>query len=161
MVISKYDNLAHYLAGRKEDMIRMRFSEIEKLIEGPLPQVAYDHRAWWANSDTNNHAINGWLQAGWETSRVDMDNRELLFVRRAPALQYQFALPSRRRSDAILEDRSFDTMPLNEELNEILRKTGGPANLARMIEAVERYILGDLLETELGRILRQLWHRGS
>ena len=158
MVTSKYQNLAKFLAGEKEDQFRMTFEKIEKLINGPLPRAAREHRAWWANSETNNHAVNGWIQAGWETSRVDMNNRELLFVRKAPDFQFQMAVPSQpgsqdRRVGSPREDL------VKTELEEILHKTGGLAQLSHMVDAVERYIQGELLESELGQILRRHWPR--
>jgi hypothetical protein len=158
MVTSKYEKLADYLTGRKEEMLRMTFEQIENLIDGPLPQAAYEHRAWWANSDSNNHAINGWMQAGWETTRVDMDNKELMFVRRAPYRQYQFALPSqpkyRDRGGRYSQGDS-----VSSELEDILQRTNGVVNLSRIVQAVEDYIHGDLEEIELGQKLRKFWPR--
>ena len=158
MVTSKYEKLASYLSNRKEEMLRMTFEQIEKLIDGPLPQAAYEHRAWWANSDSNNHAINGWMQAGWETTRVDMDNKELIFVRRAPFRQYQFALPTRpekRDQPKIL----YQKAPSKNELEVILQRTGGVENLANIIKVVDDYIHGELEEIELGQKLRKFWPR--
>lgn len=157
MMISKYENLAKHLAGRQEDMLRMTFEEIEKLIAGPLPKAAFEHRAWWANSDSNNHALNGWMQAGWETSQVDMESRELMFVRRRPRGEIQFALPFAERSR-----RQDDYSPggtVGSELTGILQRTGGVVNLSRIVQAIEDYIHGDLDEIELGRLLRKHWPR--
>ena len=158
MVISKYENLAQYLAGKGEDMLRMTFEEIERHITGPLPPAAFEHRAWWANSDSQNHAVNGWLQAGWETSRVDMDNKELFFVRLAPALQYQFAMPSEPRYRGRSSKHSRGDM-VSTELESILNRAGGIANLSNILDAIEQYIKGDLQEMELGQKLRGLWNK--
>jgi hypothetical protein len=158
MMISKYENLAKHLAGRHEDMLRMTFGEIEELIDGPLPKAAYEHRAWWANSESNNHALNGWMQAGWETSQVDMEGRELMFVRRRPRREIQFALPFSERSLRQADDYQGDGS-VGTELNAILNRTGGVVNLSRIIQAVEDYIHGDLDEIELGRLLRKHWPR--
>ena len=158
MVTSKYQNLAKFLAGEKEDQVRMTFEKIEKQINGPLPRAAREHRAWWANSETNNHAVNGWIQAGWETSRVDMNNRELLFVRKAPRFQFQMASPSQPESQGRRVGSPREDLA-STDLEEILHKTGGVAQLSHMIDAVERYINGELLESELGQILRRHWPR--
>lgn len=160
MGISKYENLAQHLAGKKDKMLRMTFTQIEELIDGSLPNAALEHRAWWANSDTNNHAIQGWLRAGWETSRVDMDNQELIFVRKAkaPVGQFQMAITSvKDYRDQVLTSPAGDL--LNAELEIILQKTGGQVVLSHMIDAVERYIQGDIQEMELGQELRRLWAR--
>lgn len=158
MVTSKYENLANYLAGRGEEMLRMTFSQIEEHIQGPLPKAAYKHRAWWANSETNNHAVNGWLQAGWETSRVDMDNKELMFVRKAPRGQFQFPISSESMIRNSKEEYSRGST-LDSELQGILQKTGGVVNLSHILQAVEEYIHGDIEEIELGRLLRKHWPR--
>ena len=161
MVLSKYENLAQYLAGKMDKMMRMTFKQIEELIDGELPNAAREHRAWWANSSTNNHAIQGWLRAGWETSRVDMDNQELIFVRKkkAPVGQFQMAITSAKDyKDQVLTSPVGDLM--NTELELILQKTGGQIALNHIIDAVERYINGEMLEAELGQILRKHWPRG-
>lgn len=158
MMISKYENLAKHLAGRREDILRMTFEEIEELIAGPLPRAAYEHRAWWANSESNNHALNGWMQAGWETSQVDMESRELMFVRRQARGEFQFALPLSERSPRQQDDYSPGGT-VGTELTAILQRTGGVVNLSRIAQAVEDYIHGDLEEIELGRLLRKHWPR--
>lgn len=155
MVTSKYEKLANYLTGRKEEMLRMTFEQIENLIDGPLPQAAYEHRAWWANSDSNNHAINGWMQAGWETTRVDMDNQELMFVRRAPYRQYQFAIPTESKKRKVY----FQKGPTKNGLDALLQRTGGVDNLAKIIKVVDDYIHGELDEIGLGQELRKIWPR--
>lgn len=156
---SKYENISRYLMSRDEDMLRMSFKEIEKLIEGKLPPAAYEHRAWWANTQTQTHARHGWMKAGWETSKVDMDKGELVFIRSSPRMLEKFSL----------QDNTFFHRPaspsnqvgsIDAELEAILRRTGGVVNLSRMVDAVEGYIRGDLLETELGQILRKHWPRG-
>ena len=161
MGISKYENLAQYLAGKGDKKFMMTFDQIEEIIEGELPNAAREHRAWWANSDSNNHAIQGWLRAGWETSRVDMDNQVLIFVRKpkAPVGQFQMAMTSvKDYRDQTLTSPVGDMF--DADLEAILQKVGGPVSLAMIIDAVERYINGELLEAELGQILRQHWPRG-
>ena len=162
MGISKYEYLAQYLAGKDDKKFMMTFDQIEELIEGDLPNAAREHRAWWANSDSNNHAIQGWLRAGWETSRVDMDNQVLIFVRKpkAPVGQFQMAMTS------VKDYRDPHAEPCggrisDADLEGILQKVGGPVSLAMIIDAVERYIDGELLEAELGQILRKHWPRGN
>jgi hypothetical protein len=45
------------------------------------------------------------------------------------------------------------------DLDDIIQLAGGIDNLGEIIHAVQAYINGDLLETELGRDLRKLWPR--
>jgi hypothetical protein len=157
IVTSKYDELAKYLKKQDQDMLRMTFDEVSAIV-GDLPQGAYDHRAWWANSASQNHAINGWLNAGWETSQVDMDKEELVFIRAHQVVQDSLLpgyLPpkTRRRSSPSPQTR------MDSELELILRQVGGLANLAYLVDAVERYMRGDIQEMELGQQLRKLWAR--
>ena len=157
MQISKYEEFARYLAKQDQDMLRMTFSEVAGIV-GSLPKAAYNHRAWWANSASNNHALNGWLNAGWETSQVDMDKEELVFIKAQDVLQealipgYMPKVKSRRKPFR-------GQTQLNTEVELILRQVGGIANLSYLIDAIERYIQGEIQEMELGQELRRLWHR--
>jgi hypothetical protein len=45
------------------------------------------------------------------------------------------------------------------EIENLARDAGGVDNLTQIVRAIQQYIDGDLLETELGRILRKLWPR--
>ena len=154
--ISKYEELASYLAKQDEEMLRMSFDEVARIV-GSLPQGAYDYRAWWANSQSNNHAVNGWMRAGWETSQVDMDQQELVFVRTQEVVQDALLpgyLPQTRRRKSYPRRDQIST-----EVDMILKRTGGVVTLSRMIDAVERYIRGEIQEMELGQELRRLWHQ--
>lgn len=80
--MSKYDGLARYLTEVEEDEITLKFDEVAELVAGGLPQSAYDYRPWWANRYDGQGAQNhGWQSAGWETSDVDMDRRNVTFNR--------------------------------------------------------------------------------
>ncbi len=87
--MGKYTPLKSFLSERHTTEVPMSFNEIERLIGGQLPPVAFKHRAWWSNNPTNNVMTQAWLEAGYETERVDMAARKLVFVRtgaaRAPA----------------------------------------------------------------------------
>jgi hypothetical protein len=55
----------------------MSFAEIDRLIEGGLPDTARKKREWWDNdrSAKNRHyqSKRGWLAAGWEVVRAELD----------------------------------------------------------------------------------------
>jgi hypothetical protein len=53
---SRYLPLRDYLAGRRDNEIRMSFAEVEELV-GRLPDSARLHRAWWSNS---SHVARAW-----------------------------------------------------------------------------------------------------
>lgn len=48
----------------------MSFNDIEEQIGVKLPESAYRHRAFWANTFTHSVAF-GWLDAGYKTISVD------------------------------------------------------------------------------------------
>jgi len=152
MMTSSYDQLVQYLLHKDQDMLRLSFQQIEDVLGTSLPPSAYEHRAWWANSQSHSHARHGWLQAGYETSMVDLDAREVSFVRQAESQILAVPAPTGRRyTSGRLRGRM--------SLNEIARRAGGADNLNEITNAIQAYIDGDLLETELGRILRKLWPR--
>lgn len=82
--MSKYTPLNSFLASRASQEVPMSFHEIEKVIDAPLPPVAFKHRAWWSNNPSNSVITRAWLDAGYKTERVDMGGQKLVF-RRAEA----------------------------------------------------------------------------
>ena len=78
---NRYAVLAEYLKRRSGSSIRLKFSEIEKIIGGPLPQSARDHRAWWANDKYHSQG-KAWLGAGWVAEDLDLEGKAISFSRR-------------------------------------------------------------------------------
>ena len=154
---SKYELLANYLGKEDRDMIRMTFDEVEQVIQGELPPSAWKHQAWWSNSESHSHARHGWLYAGYKTSKVNLDAKELIFFRTEPQ-----AMDGNKREIASLQlhhDPRSSRISQDTRLNDVVRSAGGVDNLVQITQAIQQYIDGDLLETELGRILRKLWPR--
>ena len=79
--MGKYTPLKSFLLERHTDEVPMTFKEIETLIGGELPPVAFRHRAWWSNNASNNVMTRAWLEAGYKTEKVDMADEKLVFVR--------------------------------------------------------------------------------
>lgn len=81
--MSKYQPLADYLAGLRQDHVRLTFGDIERLAKITLPRAAYTHGAWWANSRTrDSHGwAHLWLRAGWESCNLDLERRTIDFRR--------------------------------------------------------------------------------
>ena len=82
--MSKYEPLAAHLRESGRDSISMIFKEVEEVIRALLPPSAYKHRAWWSNNPSNNTCTRAWLDAGYETTEVDMKNRTLSFRKTRP-----------------------------------------------------------------------------
>ncbi len=79
--MSKYSALGAYLRSQPFQEVPMTFADIEKIVGAKLPKSAFVHRPWWSNNDKNSVMTRVWLDAGFRTARVDMENRKLVFER--------------------------------------------------------------------------------
>ena len=61
----------------------MTFEDVERVIGAKLPASA-GTRPWWSNNPTNNVMTKAWRAAGYESTRVDMTSRTLVFRRATP-----------------------------------------------------------------------------
>ena len=82
--MSKYEKLAVFLQRQSAGEVPMTFGDIERLIGSSLPPSARKHRPWWSNNPSNSVITRAWLDAGYQTERVDMSGEKLVF-RKAPA----------------------------------------------------------------------------
>ena len=79
--MSKYAQLRDYLANRKTGPWHARFTDVEQILGFPLPASARKYPAWWANQNRGSHVqCSGWLNAGWHTSNVDLENESVTFI---------------------------------------------------------------------------------
>jgi len=96
--MAKYEKFGPFLARQRAPKIKMAFAEIERVLGSPLPASAYKHRPWWSNNPSNNALTKAWLEAGYETTQVDMEHRHLVFQRVAkPGQKIRQLLGSLRR----------------------------------------------------------------
>lgn len=79
--MSKYDPLGSYLRKQTTREVALTFAEIERIIGAKLPESAFNHRPWWSNNATNSVMTKVWLDAGFQSARVDMTKRRLVFER--------------------------------------------------------------------------------
>jgi plasmid stability protein len=77
----KYEPLTRYLEMQPGQEHSLTFAQVEAIIVGRLPPSAYKHRAWWSNNPQGHVMAQAWVNAGWETSEVDMQGRKLVFRR--------------------------------------------------------------------------------
>jgi hypothetical protein len=84
--MGKYDPLSDFLRKQRTDQIPLTFAEIERIVGFKLPRSAKEYRAWWSNNPSNSVMTKAWLEVGFESEQVDMENRKLVFrrVRRLP-----------------------------------------------------------------------------
>lgn len=78
--MAKYSALAEYLRAQKSDQVPMTFAQIEGIVGGKLP-ASHRYRSWWSNNSFNSVMTRAWLDAGFESSNVDMKKRTLVFRR--------------------------------------------------------------------------------
>jgi hypothetical protein len=79
--MGKYSPLGEFLRAKRLREVPMTFAEIERITGSKLPPKAQHQRAWWSNNPSNNVMTKVWLEAGYETERVDMAGRKLVFRR--------------------------------------------------------------------------------
>jgi hypothetical protein len=74
----KYLALADYLRAQKSDEVNMTFAQIERIVGGKLP-ASHRYRSWWSNNSFNSVMTKAWLDAGFESTNVNMKKRTLVF----------------------------------------------------------------------------------
>jgi hypothetical protein len=94
VIVGKYEPLGAFLRGQRSEEVPLTFNEIEKITGVKLPPKAQHHRAWWSNNASNNVMTKVWLDAGFESARVDMTARKLVFRRVAKAATEEGKPPS-------------------------------------------------------------------
>jgi len=72
----KYQQLYRYLTAEEADSLTLSMKQLEVILQFSLPESAYVHRPWWANTLSHSHA-KSWLMAGWEVSSVSLGERVL------------------------------------------------------------------------------------
>ena len=79
--MGKYEPLARYLDSQKGGSWQARFNDIERVLGFALPRRAHEYPAWWANQDGSHSQTKGWRDAGWETRKVDLGGKTVVFER--------------------------------------------------------------------------------
>jgi hypothetical protein len=78
--MSKYAAFGEYLRQQRNDVVPIKFADIEKITGRKLPASAR-YRAWWSNNDFNSVLTKVWVGAGFKSEQVDMEGRKLVFRR--------------------------------------------------------------------------------
>ena len=78
----KYYPLQQCLAAQPGDTITLTFTQIEQIIDAPLPPTAY-LRTWWANriGQRGDSQTRAWQSAGWRVQAVNMRMCTVTFTR--------------------------------------------------------------------------------
>ncbi len=79
--MGKYEALGRFLSQQRSKEIPLRFADVERITGTKLPPSAHKHRSWWSNNPQNSVMTKVWLEAGFETEKVDMAGQKLVFRR--------------------------------------------------------------------------------
>lgn len=79
----RYAKLALWLksVGHLQDSVEKTFGDIERILGGPLPPAASEHRSWWANDSVSHPQSRLWLEVGWRIYSVNLSKRSVVFAR--------------------------------------------------------------------------------
>ncbi|MDG2535613.1 type II toxin-antitoxin system VapB family antitoxin [Sphingomonas sp. HITSZ_GF] len=126
--MGKYEPLADFLHKQTRDHWSASFEEVEAVLGFYLPNSARKHAAWWANQHGEGHSQTSWLDAGWNTSNVDLKKRRVDFVR------VRSATPSKGEHALLEQARALTGIPEQEEvIREALRALIERENARRLI----------------------------
>jgi len=76
----KYRMISDFLYNCENDIVKLTFGDMEKMLGFTLPKSAYSHRAFWANTKTHSIALS-WLSVGFKTVDVSIDEHYVVFER--------------------------------------------------------------------------------
>ena len=83
--MSKYQALTEFLEKSGNTEYNLTFGTIEaSILKFKLPESAYKHRPWWANTKSGHSQSQAWQSIGWETSNVDLENQRVTFMKIDP-----------------------------------------------------------------------------
>lgn len=71
-----------FFSGKSE--VTMTFSEIEEILNRPLPPSARRRSAWWSNNARGHVQAGAWLGANYRTSDLDLGRQRVTFVLTLP-----------------------------------------------------------------------------
>ena len=78
--MGKYSGLGDFLRAQTRSEVPLTFKQIEEITGTKLPD-SHRHRAWWSNNASNSVMTKVWLEAGFQSERVDMERGKLVFRR--------------------------------------------------------------------------------
>jgi hypothetical protein len=78
--VTKYGGLGGYLKfrGSFTNTVKLSLARIDGIIADNLPMEAYKTEGWWDNAPSRMQA-RAWLEAGWETSTVNLKEGFVIF----------------------------------------------------------------------------------
>jgi hypothetical protein len=79
---SRYEPLRAFLEERDEPVVKLTFSQVERILGRPLPASARKYAPWWANEREGTHVhARAWMTVGRRSRNVDLNAGSVEFVR--------------------------------------------------------------------------------
>ncbi|MBX3010861.1 MAG: helix-turn-helix domain-containing protein [Caldilineaceae bacterium] len=97
----KYQRLYEHLHLHEADQITLTLEEIEQLIGSRLPMTARTQRAWWSNRRKGAVQATAWIQAGYRTAQIDLDQGQITFYKPGKVYHVQ------RQGDLVVWDANL------------------------------------------------------
>ena len=111
----KYECLAQHLVALQTNLWQATFHDVETVLGTALPASARKHAAWWSNDAGHSQAA-AWMNAGWRTRAVDIQQRTVVFYRQSALLARTASEQHHRyRSDVSRSDHGA-RRPVKERL---------------------------------------------
>lgn len=76
---SKYYPLHQHLVQCGHPSVTLTLSEIETTVGSELPDSARTKRSWWSNRNKGALQAQAWIEAGYHTDTVDLENQTITF----------------------------------------------------------------------------------
>lgn len=102
----KYIALTAHLNKSGQDVVRMSFKEIERILGETLPESAYKYSALWSNSESHSIAF-GWMDAGYMSQNVSIKNQTVEFVKADIDIKTIVAEPRKQKNTVTKKNSSL------------------------------------------------------
>jgi len=79
--MSDYSSLQDWLQEQTANRILVTLGQVEEILHFGLPNTARLRSQWWENNATHHVQANAWLNVGFHTEQVNLQNQTLVFVR--------------------------------------------------------------------------------
>lgn len=112
----KYGALQLHLSRLQRDEWNATFAQIEEILGFNLPASARKYPAWWANQSDGGHSQSqAWLEAGWQTSDLDLSGSTVRFQRKGRA-GHSYDVASSADQSLFEEARRYSGIEEEDEL---------------------------------------------
>jgi hypothetical protein len=103
--MSKYEPLQQFLESQPKAPIRLSIKEVEGILGFQLPKSARLYAAWWSNAPASHVQAQAWIDAGWETAEVDVNQNQKVTFTPAPRSLSESLTTMRREHKRVPPER--------------------------------------------------------